>query len=101
MWHELAGARVHTLTPPRQRGELLEPAEARRERTGDAGLGEAKHGEAGAVADLRGQRAVDVLVVAATEHLEAGHPADGRQNPLGELVVIDDELYGTPRGGSH
>ena len=45
-----------------------------------------------ATTDTSSSRAMDVLVAAATEHLEAGHPADGRRNPSGELVVVDDEL---------
>jgi hypothetical protein len=75
-----------------QRGEIVQSAEARRQRASDAGLGEPDHDEPGAVANLRGQRVLEVLVPAAAEHLEARHPADRRWDPPSELVVIEAEL---------
>ena len=50
------------------------------------------HGEIGAVADLRRERTLEVLVVAAAELLVAGRPADGGLDGTHDLVVVQYEL---------
>jgi hypothetical protein len=52
-----------------------------------------QHREVRAAADLRRERALEVLVPAAAEDLQARHPHDGGQDGALQLVVVvDDEL---------
>lgn len=50
------------------------------------------YGEVGAVADLRQERTMEVLVAAATELLVAGRPVDGGLDGTHDLVVVQYEF---------